>query len=132
MNSPIEPEDLQPEQNGQDAEPTVILPQPNAYSGVTGMLADGNVASPAILPPPLLESPDEADENGMLADRISSVLSDDGRFAPYVPHLTIVASDGQVQLGGPIAAAFHKSLVMTVYAIPGVTEVDDLLADLPA
>ena len=106
--------------------PAVVLPSPNAQ-GVGGQ-PSGFAPGALVAPQPLLDD-DPAGGSLTLAGRIEQVLAEDGRFSAFASRLVITADDDDaVHLAGPVPSEDRRrSLVATLRALPGVTDVQDAL-----
>jgi len=111
---------------GSDEGPAVILPSP-ALESLTGGQTDFMTPTSLIAPPLLLPTEDSADS--ALADRIEQALVDDGRFAPFVSRLAITVDGDVVSLSGVLPSlGLKRSLLVTLYAIPGIGDVQEHLS----
>ncbi len=101
-------------QDDQPQSPVVVLPG----AGMTG--------SP-IIPEPVLGTDEGGASPDNLAARIEQTLAEDGRFTSLMNGLSWVADDsGHVTLTGSLPnAALKHSLLATVRALPGVSQVTD-------
>ena len=111
---------------GSDEGPAVVLPSP-ALPSVAGGQSDFLAPTSLIAPPPLL--PTEGGADAALADRIEQALVDDGRFAPFLSRLVITVDGDVVSLSGTLPSlGLKRSLLVTLYAIPGVGDVQESLS----
>lgn len=115
---------------GTDEAPAIVLPSPNSQ-GVGGQ-PSGIAPGTLIAPQPILDDGTGGGDSN-LAGRIEQTLAEDGRFSGLTAGLVITTDDsGVVHLSGSLPSeSRRRSLLATLRALPGVTDVQNNLSTPP-
>ncbi len=120
------PDEQQPDGGGAFEAPAIVLPSPNTQ-GVGGQ-PSGFAPGVLIAPQPIMDDGTGGGDSN-LAGRIEQTLAEDGRFSAFAPGLVVTTdADGTVHLSGSLPREDRRrSLLATLRALPGVTDVQDNL-----
>ena len=113
--------------DGRPEAPAVVFPGAGLTS-TQGLGSGGGLLSGSpIIPPPVVSPTEAGAAPDNLAGRIEQTLAEDGRFTALLSALSLSADDaGHVTVTGSLPdAALKRSLLATVHAIPGVSQVTD-------
>jgi hypothetical protein len=124
----VDDEEILPQDDDGVKAPVFVLPGAGATTaqGIGG--GTGTASASPILPQPFLANTDTGTDTESLSMRIEQTLADDGRFLPLLPQLEIATNDetGRVTVLGTLQdALLRRSLLATIHAVPGVTDVID-------
>ncbi len=117
------------DEDGNEAAPLIVgLPLASGTAAGGVMQGGSGMNLAAISPAPLVGDPDDGGGDN-LADRVESIIADDGRFRAFASGLTFLVDEaGIVSLSGSVPSAdMKRSLLASIHAVPGVAGVQENL-----